>query len=107
VENTKLQQNEDGFIKPNHRNRANKKQSKTPTGRNLEARNKVEGRDKTNKEEEGGKEKTKDKEVREQATNEDTDSTRKGMGQGGSANPMEGETRDTPAPCRRQTEMQK
>jgi hypothetical protein len=80
VENTKLQQNEDGFIKPNHRNRANKKQSKTPTGRNLEARNKVEGRDKTNKEEEGGKEKTKDKEVREQATNEDTDSTRKGMG---------------------------
>jgi hypothetical protein len=40
AENTKLQQDEDGFIKPNHRNRANKKQSKTPTGSNPEARNK-------------------------------------------------------------------
>ena len=80
VENTKLQQHEDAFIKPNHRNIANKKQSKTPTGRNLEAKNKAEGWDKTNKEEEGGEEKTKDKEVRKQATNEDTDSTRKGMG---------------------------
>ena len=77
MENTKLQQNEDAFIKPNHRNRANKKQSKTPTGRNLEPRNKEEGWDKTNKEEEGGKEKTKDKEVREQGTNEDIDSTRR------------------------------
>jgi hypothetical protein len=57
VEKNKLQQDEDGFIKPNHRNRANKKQSKTPTGSNSEARNRTEGRDNTNKEEEGGKEK--------------------------------------------------
>jgi hypothetical protein len=40
VENTKLQEDEDGFIKPNHRNKANKNQSKTPAGSNPEARNK-------------------------------------------------------------------
>ena len=43
AKNTKLQQDEDGFIKPNHRNKDNKKQSKTPIGSNLEARNKTEG----------------------------------------------------------------
>jgi hypothetical protein len=45
VENTKQQQDEDGFIKPNPRNRDNKKHSKAPTGSNLEARNKAEGWD--------------------------------------------------------------
>ena len=59
---------------------ANEKQSKTPTGRNPEARNKAKGQDKTNKEKEGGKEKTKAKEAREQAINEDTYSPRKEMG---------------------------
>jgi hypothetical protein len=40
------------------------------------------GWDKNEKEEEGGKEKTKAKEAREQATNEDTDSPKNEMGQG-------------------------
>jgi hypothetical protein len=90
---------------PNHRNRANKKQIKTPTGRNLEARNKAKGWDKTNKEDEGGKEKTKDKEVREQATNEDTDSPRKGMGQGVAQILWKEKPEIPPPPCRRQTEI--
>jgi hypothetical protein len=98
AENTKIQQDEDGFIKPNHRNRANKKPSKAPTGSNLEARTRTEGWDKTNKGEEGGKEKEKAKEAREQATNENTDSPSNKMEQGGSATPMDGETRDANTP---------
>jgi hypothetical protein len=98
AENTKIQQDEDGFIKPNHRNRANKKPSKAPTGSNPEARTRMEGRDKTNKGEEGGKEKEKAKEAKEQATNENTNSPSNKMEQGGSATPMDGETRDANTP---------
>jgi hypothetical protein len=83
AKNTKLQQDEDGFIKSNQRNKANKKQSKTLAGSNLEAQNRTEGWDKTNKGEEGGKEKEKAKETRDQETNEYTDSPRKNMGWGG------------------------
>jgi hypothetical protein len=56
-ENTKIQQDEEGFIKPNHRNREKKKPSKASMGSNSEARTLMKGRDKTNKGEEGGKEK--------------------------------------------------
>jgi hypothetical protein len=42
--NPKTQQDEEGFIKPNPRNRANKKQNKTPAGNNPETRNKMEGK---------------------------------------------------------------
>jgi hypothetical protein len=101
AENTKIQQDEDGFIKSNHRNRANKKPSKAPTGSNSEARTRTEGRDKTNKGEEGGKEKAKAKEAREQATKENTDSPSNNMEQGGSATPMDGETRDANTPMQR------
>jgi hypothetical protein len=71
-ENTKIQQDGDGFIKSNHMNKANKKPSKAPMGSNPEARTRTKGRDKTNKEEEGGKEKEKAKEDKEQATKENT-----------------------------------
>jgi hypothetical protein len=68
MENTKMQQDEDGFVKPNHRNRANKKQNKAPTERNLEARTRIRGWDRVNQVEEGGKENTKARVAREQAT---------------------------------------
>jgi hypothetical protein len=98
AKNTKIQQDEDGFIKPNHRNRANKKPSKAPTGSNPKAKTRTEGWDKTNKGEEGGKEKAKAKEAKEQATNENTNSPSNKMEQGGSATPMDGETRDANTP---------
>ena len=73
----------------------------------MEARNKIEGRDKTNKGEEGGKEKTKAKEAREQTTNEDTGSPRKEIGQG-VAQILWTEKLEIPPPtCRRQTETHK
>jgi hypothetical protein len=72
--NTKIQQGEDGFINSNHRNRANKKPSKSPTGRNPKAANPTEGLDKINKGEEGGKEKEKDKYAREKETNDNKNS---------------------------------
>jgi hypothetical protein len=43
AENPKPQQDEDGFVKPNPRSRANKKQSKAPAGNNPEVQNKMEG----------------------------------------------------------------
>jgi hypothetical protein len=64
----------------------------------MEARNRIEGRDKSNKGEEGGKEKKKAKETIDQETNEYTNSPRKKMGWGGSANPMDRETRDDNTP---------
>jgi hypothetical protein len=64
----------------------------------MEARNRTKWWDKTNKGEEGGKEKEKSKEAREQATNEKKDSPSNKMEQGGSATPMDGETRDSNTP---------
>jgi hypothetical protein len=98
AENTKIQQDEDGFIKLNHKNRANKKPSKAPMGSKPKARTRMEGRDKTNKGEEGGKEKEKSKEAKEQAPNENTNIPSNNMEQGDSATPMEGETRDSNTP---------
>jgi hypothetical protein len=89
---------EDGFIKTNHKNRANKKPSKAPIGSNLEAKNRTKWWDKTNKGEEGGKEKEKSKKSREQATNEKKDSPSNNMEKGGSTTPMDGETRDSNTP---------
>jgi hypothetical protein len=68
TKNTKAQQDKDGFVKLNHRNRENKKPNKAPTERNLEAKTRIEGWDTTNQGEEGGKEKTKDRVAREQET---------------------------------------
>jgi hypothetical protein len=61
-------------------------------------RTRMEGRDKTNKGEEGGKEKEKSKEAKEQAPNENTNSPSNKMEQGDSTTPMDGETRDANTP---------
>ena len=47
--NPKTQQDEEGFITSNPRNRENKKKNKTSAGNNQENWNKMEGRDQTNK----------------------------------------------------------
>jgi hypothetical protein len=77
-------------------------------GSNLEARTRTEGQDNTYKGEEGGKEKEKAKESKDQATNENTNNPRNQMEHGGSATPMDGETRDANTPMQeenRDTEM--
>ena len=56
-----------------------------------------------NKEEEGGKEKKKAKEAREQATNEDTYSPRKEMGQGVAQLLWMKKLEIPPPPCKSQT----
>ena len=98
MKNTKIQQDEDGFIKSNNKNRENKKPSKSLTGSNLEAKNRKKWWDKTNKGEEGGKEKEKSKKAREQATNEKKYSPSNNMEKGGSTTLMDGETRDSNTP---------
>ena len=72
LENTKPQQDEDSFVKPNHKSRGNKRQGKAPIESSLEARLRTKGRVRPNQGEEGGKEKTKDKEVGEHITQENT-----------------------------------
>jgi hypothetical protein len=67
-------------------------------GSNLKARTQMQGQDKTNKGEEGGKEKEKAKEAKEQALNENTNSPSNKMLQGDSATPMDEETRDENTP---------
>jgi hypothetical protein len=74
--NTKLQQDENDFVKPNHKSRGNKRQGKAPIGSNLESSLRIEGRCKPNQGEEGGKEKTKCKEASEHATQENTENPR-------------------------------
>jgi hypothetical protein len=94
AENTKIQHDEDGFIKPNHRNRENKKPSKTPMRSNPKVGTRTEGCEKTYKGEEGGKEKAKCKEAKDQATNQNTNNPSNKMEQGGTTTPMDVETRD-------------
>jgi hypothetical protein len=48
-ENTKQQQDEDGFVRPNHKGRGNKRQGKPPTGSNLKSKSREEGRGNPNK----------------------------------------------------------
>jgi hypothetical protein len=67
-------------------------------GSNPEAMTRMEGWDKTNKGEEGGKEKSKSREVKEHATNENTNSPSNKMERGGSITLMDGETRDANTP---------
>jgi hypothetical protein len=106
AENTKIQPDEDGFIKPNHRNRENKKPSKAPTGSNSEAGTRTEGQDNTKKGE-GGKGKEKAKEAREQVTKDNTDSPRNKCNRG-VAQLLWMEKLEMPTPpCRRQTETRK
>jgi hypothetical protein len=65
---------------------------------NLEARTRMEGCDKTYKGEEGGNEKAKDKEAKDQSISENTNNPSNKMQQGGSATPMDGETIDANTP---------
>jgi hypothetical protein len=64
----------------------------------LEAKNRTEGCDKTKKWKEGGKEKEKSKESREQATNEYTNIPRNKMEIRVSTTPMDRETKDANTP---------
>ena len=57
MENPKQQPDEEGFVKPNPRSRANKKQGKASAGINPEAQNKTEGQDEYTKEEKGDQDK--------------------------------------------------
>jgi hypothetical protein len=98
TKNTKLQQDEDSFVKPNHKIRGNKRQGKAPIGSNPESRIRKEGRGKSNQGEEGGKEKMKDKEASEQATHENTKIPCNKGEQGGRSSPMEGGNEDANTP---------
>jgi hypothetical protein len=97
-ENTKLQQDEDGFVRPNHKSRGNKRQGKPPTGSNPEARNRAEGRGSPNQGEEGGKEKMKARETSEHATHENTENPNNKGESGGNTSPMEGGNEDANTP---------
>jgi hypothetical protein len=88
-------------VKPNHKSRGNKRQGKAPTGSNLEARIRTEGRGRPNQGEEGGKEKMKAKEASEQATHENTEIPSNKREQGGSASPMEGGNEDANTPMQK------
>jgi hypothetical protein len=72
VENTKPLQDEDDFVKPNHKSRGNKRHDNAPIGSNPEANIITKGRGRTNQGEEGGKENNKDKEESEKSTHENT-----------------------------------
>jgi hypothetical protein len=98
TKNTKAHQDEDEFVKPNHRNRENKKPRKSSTERNPEAGTRPEGQDRANQGEEGGKEKTKDRVAKDHTTQENTDIPGNKREQGGSASPMEGGIEDTNTP---------
>ena len=68
VINPKTQQDEEGFITSNPRNRANKKQNKTSAGNTQETQNTIEGRDQTNKGTAEDNDSAKVPEVKDQAT---------------------------------------
>jgi len=42
-ENSRQQQDEDGFVRPNYKGKGNRRQGKPPTMSNLKARNRAEG----------------------------------------------------------------
>jgi hypothetical protein len=92
--NPKTQQDEEGFITPNPRNRANKKKNKTSAGNNQETQNKMEGRDQTNKGTTDENDLAKVQEVRDQATKEPTHRPNNTIAQGSCATPMDGEIKD-------------
>jgi hypothetical protein len=85
-------------VKPNHKGRGNKRQRKAPTGGNLKARLRIEGRGRPNQGEEGGMEKMKYKDARERATQENTKTPSNKVEQGGSASPREGGNKDANTP---------
>ena len=93
MENLKTQQDEEGFITLNPKNRANKKQNKTSAGNNQETRNKMEGRDQTNKGTTNENDLAKVQEVRDQETKELTHRPNNTIAQGSCATPMDGEIR--------------
>jgi hypothetical protein len=70
--NTKQYQDEDDFLRSNHKGRGNKRQGKPPTGSNLEARNKKKGRGNHNQGEEEEKKRTKARETSKHETHETT-----------------------------------
>jgi hypothetical protein len=95
--NPKTQQDEEGFITPNPRNRANKKQHKTLAGNTQETQetqNTMEGRDQTNKGTTEENDSTKTLEVKDQATKEPTQQPNITTAQRSCATPMDGETKE-------------
>jgi hypothetical protein len=70
--NPKTQQDEEGFITPNPRNRENKKKNKNSAGNTQETRNMMEGRDQTNKGTTEEKDLAKVPEVKDQEIKEPT-----------------------------------
>jgi hypothetical protein len=98
LENTKPQQDEDSFVKPNHKSRGNKRKGKAPIGSNPEDRIRTKGRGRPNQGEEGVKEKMKAMETSEQETHENTKNPRNKGEQGGSSSPMGGGNEDTNTP---------
>jgi hypothetical protein len=92
--NPKTQQDEEGFITPNPRNRENKKKNKTSAGNTQETRNTMEGRDQTNKGTTEEKDSAKVPEVKDQATKEPTQQPNITTAQGSCATPMDGETKE-------------
>ena len=98
MENPKPHQDEDGFVKPNPRSRANKKQSKAQAGNNPEVQITPEGRDKTNQGAEAKKDTEKVQEFKEKTPNEPTDRPNNQKEQGSCTTPMEGEIRDDNTP---------
>jgi hypothetical protein len=98
AENTKLQQDENGFVKPNHKGRGSKRQGKAPTGSNPKSRLRTKGRGRPNQGEEGGMEKTKDKDVKEHTTQKNTENPSNKGEQGGSASPRGGGNEDANTP---------
>jgi hypothetical protein len=92
--NPKIQQDEEGFITSNPRNRANKKNNKTLAENNQETRNKMDGRDQTNKGAEDESDSVKSQEVKKKATKEPIDQPCNKTAQGSCATSMDGEIKD-------------
>jgi hypothetical protein len=97
-ENSKQQQDEDGFVRPNYKGRGNKRQGKPPTGSNPEARNRAEGRGNPKQGEEEEKKRTKAREINEQETHETTENQNTKGDQGHNESTMEGGGEDTNTP---------
>lgn len=92
--NPKTQQDKEGFITPNPKNRANKKKNKTSAGNTQETRNTMEGRDQTNKGTAEEKDSEKVLEVKDQAIKEPTQQPNITTAHGSCTTPMDGETKE-------------
>jgi hypothetical protein len=87
-------------VRPNHKSRGNKRQGNPPIGRNLEARNREEGRGIPNQGEEWAKEKMKSWETSEQETRKNTENPNNKGDLRGNTSPMEGGNEDANTPMK-------